>query len=48
MIPFKDLGVDMLKIFHKDMDHETTRAYLSDVLQFHIDHYHNSFQISPV
>ena len=32
MIPFQDLGVDMLQIFHMDNDHEITQAYLSDVL----------------
>ena len=46
MILFQDMGTGLSQIFHKDMDHETTRAYLSDVLQYHIDNYHNSFGIS--
>ena len=48
MIPFQDLGVDMLQIFYKDMDHETTLAYRYDVLKFHYDHFSIPFQISPV
>ena len=44
-ILYNDSEIDIFHTPHKDMIHENTLTYQSDVLQFRISHYHNPFLI---